>query len=81
MINDTNYYRNAPKTTVKMSSDKYYISGSPELGLFTIAPSPPVQMSTITVVRKPEPEPLPALLPKPKLEPRLLPKPLPKLKL
>ena len=38
-----------------MSSDKYYISGCPELGLFTIASSPPVQMSTITVVRKPEP--------------------------
>ena len=38
-----------------MSSDKYCISGCPELGLFTISPSPPVQMSTITVVRKPEP--------------------------
>ena len=62
MINVSNYYRNAPKITVKMSSDKYYISGYPELGLFTIAPSPPVQMSTITVVRKPEPEPLPPVM-------------------
>lgn len=46
------------KTTVKMSSDKYYISGQPELGLFTISPSPPVQMSTLTVVRQPEPAPM-----------------------
>jgi len=38
-----------------MSSDKYYISGQPERGLFTITPSPPVAMSTMTVVRKPEP--------------------------
>ena len=52
-----------PKTTVKMSSDKYCISGYPELGLFTIAPSPPVKMSTITMVRQPEPEPEPEPLP------------------
>ena len=62
MINVSNYYRNAPKTTAKMSSDKYCISGYPELGLFTIAPSPPVQMSTITVVRQSEPEPLPPIM-------------------
>ena len=47
-----------PKTIVKMSSANYYISGCSELGLFTISPSPPVQMSIITVVRQPEPPPM-----------------------
>ena len=38
-----------------MSSDKYYISGQPERGLFTITPSPHDWHVTLTMVSKPEP--------------------------
>jgi hypothetical protein len=38
-----------------MSSDKYYISGCPERGLFTITPSPHDWCVSLTMVSKPKP--------------------------